>query len=186
MIRIVNKLNRGNIEVQVKKTLFIIFLVFFWLPSGLAEQTIVKNFSTGDPQLDKDPKQKEKGARMNTAKHPTHRRTTAVGAIILGLLILSSFCIHFYSYGMPDTNLHKWSTFFGFVCLALFCIWIPFRGYVCKCPSCKIWLFKQPERETGETRKFICKSCNTIWDTGVVIQQEEWDFPQKSPKKKID
>ncbi len=111
---------------------------------------------------------------MNEIKHPTHLRTTIIGGVILGLIIISSMCIGFYS--QEKLNNQDLSEFCGnlfFFCIVLSFFWVLFRTYLCRCPSCKGWLFKQYEREYNKPRKFICNLCETIWDSGIVVENDD-------------
>jgi hypothetical protein len=102
-------------------------------------------------------------------KHPTHLKNTGyVGGLLL-IFALSSFGIGIY---LQQNNRIDLSHIFAFTFLissALLLVWLIFRMKLCKCPTCGKWLSERTITDKHTSRKFICRKCNTIWETGYTM-----------------
>ena len=108
---------------------------------------------------------------MQVKIHPTHALKTR--QIIYGLLILilASFgATYFAQENLSNQTIVNYSVGVGLVSGICMLLIILLRALVCRCPVCKTWLTKQVKVNIDEdTRKFICKKCNTIWDSKVQL-----------------
>jgi hypothetical protein len=108
----------------------------------------------------------------NIKKHPTHFKTSSyVGGFLLTLAIIS-FVVGIYLQQKGQIELsHKFALSF-LINTALLISWLVFRMKLCKCSSCGKWMSKLIPGDKTKSRKFICRECNIIWDTGYVMYFE--------------
>jgi len=108
---------------------------------------------------------------MQIKTHPTHALKTR--RIIYGLLILVvvSFGVTYFAQeNLSNQTIVNYSVVVGLVSMISMLITALMRALMCRCPVCKAWLVKQVKVEIDtDTRKFICKKCNTIWDSKVQL-----------------
>jgi len=119
---------------------------------------------------------------MKREVHPSHAKITKLALIIIALVVFTSWGLGFYV--QEKLSNQQLVNILVLICIGFFAIFLlifVLRAYICKCPVCKTWLFKQEKVEDGESRKFICHSCNTIWDSKVkLIIGGDWNFNQKA------
>lgn len=54
--------------------------------------------------------------------------------------------------------------------VAAFLLLAVIRAQMCRCPTCRGWLFTQVKVDTDtESRRFVCKACKVIWDTKIAL-----------------
>jgi len=107
---------------------------------------------------------------MKIEDHPTHARNSRYIVFFSVIIAVASWGTGFYIYEkfQDQLLLEVFVTIF-MLSVGLFLISITGRAYICKCPRCKTLLFKQQRVDDEDSRKFVCKRCNTIWDTKVKL-----------------
>lgn len=108
-------------------------------------------------------------------KHPTHFKVSSLAGGLFLVLAIVSFGIGIYlqQKGQIEAS-HKFALSF-LINTAVLITWLIFRMRLCKCPNCKKWLSTLAPGDTFKSRKFICKKCNIVWDTGYVMYFEMTD-----------
>jgi len=108
---------------------------------------------------------------MQRKIHPNHASITRWILFGLFLLVMSSYAVVMYAQEiLLNQMIVNYSATVGLVSMILFLAILLFRALICRCPVCKQWLTKQEKVNIdNETRKFICKKCNIIWDSKVQL-----------------
>ena len=104
---------------------------------------------------------------MKTKLHPTHARHTYVTTAILGVIALAGLAIAL-ALGRFDQNaeLVNVAVLTSMISAALAMVFFALRAKLAVCPECRrLMTWSKTGGGAGETRKFICTRCNTIWDS---------------------
>ena len=102
-------------------------------------------------------------------KHPSHFKTTSyVGAALL-LLAVVSFAVGIYLQHAGRIELSQLFALSFLIHAALLIAWLFLRMKSCRCPSCGKWLTESTSQDRHQSRRFICRKCGIIWDTGYVM-----------------
>jgi len=110
---------------------------------------------------------------MNEKIHPTHLKITKQIGMILGIMIFATLILGFYSQNLLTIPLLPQICGLIFsASLIMLMLWVWFRITCCKCPLCKKFIFRSYRREFKKPRKFMCRKCDVVWNTKVIVEHD--------------
>lgn len=104
--------------------------------------------------------------------HPTHLRTTRLIVLSLALLglLLVGLGLRWAEWVNGENEPYLPVFIPGMSLLFAAIAAFGMRAFLCRCPGCSVWLYKQPQPVDDRlTRKFICENCQIIWDTQICL-----------------
>ena len=107
--------------------------------------------------------------QMLTRAHPTHARTTRIVMSILlgGAALAFGAASYFNDHDGSSAQSLVLSGSFMSLLMAVMVVAVA-RAFICKCPDCLAWLTTRAKPTVDlNTRVFICRHCNTAWDTTI-------------------